>query len=66
MVGKSSSLIQSSKVRGILWLIAAFLMIIGPVLTDGNKGPIGVGFMFLVFGLVALSRGSSEDKKTSY
>ena len=62
MVGKSNSLMQSYKVRGTLWLVAALLMIVGPVLTDGNKGTIGVGLMFLVFGLVALSRGSNQDK----
>ena len=62
MVGRSSRVMQSNKVKGILWLVAAFLMIIGPVLTDGNKGPIGVGLMFLVFGLVALSRGTKQDK----
>ena len=62
MVGKSNSLMQSYKVKGALWLVAALLMIIGPVLTGGNKGSIGVGMMFLVFGLVALSRGSNQDK----
>lgn len=60
MVGKSNSLIQSNKVRGALWLVAAFLMIIGPVLTDGNKGAMGVGLMFLVFGLVTLSRDLNQ------
>jgi|GEM_PF-4228325 len=62
MVGKSNSLMQSNKVRGVLWLVAALLMIIGPVLSDGNKGMIGVGLMFLVFGLVALSRSPNQDR----
>jgi len=47
---------RSNKVSGILWLVAACLMIVGPVLFDGNKSIIAIGTMFLIFGLVSLRK----------
>ena len=41
MIGGASSVMQSSKVRGALWLLAALPMIVGPALIDGGK-PITV------------------------
>jgi hypothetical protein len=55
MIGKSSSM-QSNRVRGTLWLIAAFLMIVGSASSDGSKSIGAIGLMFLVFDLVALRR----------
>lgn len=58
MIGKSSSMMESKKVRGTLWMIAALPMILVPAFTDGNKGIVGVGLMFLIFGIVALRQSS--------
>lgn len=58
MIGKTNSIMQSKKVRGLLWLLAALPMILVPAFTDGGKGAIGIGMMFLIFGIVTLSRGT--------
>ena len=54
MIGRSSSVMQSNKVRGALWLIAALPMIVVPALIDGSKSLSAIGIMFLIFGIVAL------------
>ena len=48
--------LQSSRVRGILWLVAAALMLMGPAIFNGNPAITGVGILFLIFGLVTLRR----------
>ncbi len=56
MVIKPGSVLKSKKVTGILWLVAGLLMIVPPVFLDGNRTLVGVGAMFLIFGLVSLGR----------
>lgn len=56
MIGKASNALQSRKVRGVLWLVAALPMLFGPAIFGGNRTLVGVGVMFLVFGLVTLSK----------
>ena len=54
MIGRSSGVMQSKKVRGTLWLVAALPILLGLTLFDGNKSVIAVGMMFLIFGIVTL------------
>ena len=54
MIARSSGDMQSNKVRGALWLIAALPMIVVPAWIDGSKSLSAIGIMFLIFGLVAL------------
>ena len=54
MIARSSGDMQSNKVRGALWLMAALPMIVVPALTDGSKSISAIGMMFLIFGIVAL------------
>lgn len=56
MLGRSNNIMQSNKVRGALWIIAAFPMIAGPALFAGNTSISAIGLMFLIFGIVALRR----------
>ncbi len=56
MVIKPGSVLKSKKVTGILWLIAGLLMMVPPIFLDGNRTLVGVGAMFLIFGLVSLGR----------
>ena len=56
MILKSGKGLQSKKVVGILWLLAGLLMLIPPVFLDGNRTYIGIGIMFLIFGIVFLER----------
>jgi hypothetical protein len=56
MIKKSIGILQSRKVVGFLWLLAGVLMMIPSVLSDGHETSIGVGVMFLIFGIVLLSR----------
>lgn len=55
MTGKPGVL-QSNKVRGTLWLVAALPMLLGPAVFGGNNAVVGVGVMFLIFGLVTLRK----------
>jgi hypothetical protein len=52
----SSRGIQSKRVQGILWLIAAIPMIAVPIVNDGNMLLLVIGLIFLIFGTVALRR----------
>lgn len=54
MMGRASSVLQSRRTRGILWLVAAMPMLIVPMLRDGSMLSLGIGMMFLVFGLATL------------
>ena len=54
MIGKSAKAMQSNKVKGALWLVAALPMLLIPVLNDGNKGLIAIGIIFLIFGMHTL------------
>ena len=56
MIIKSGGILRSKKVAGFLWLLAGSLMLIPPVFFDGNKTTIGIGAMFLIFGIVSLGR----------
>lgn len=56
MILKSGSVLQSKKASGVLWILAGLLMIIPPVFLDGNRTLIGIGAMFLIFGIVFLGR----------
>jgi len=56
MVIKPGSVLKSKKVAGVLWLIAGLLMMVPPIFLDGNRTLVGVGAMFLIFGLVSLGR----------
>ncbi len=56
MIKKSVSILQSSKVIGFLWLLAGVLMMIPSMLFDGHETNVGVGMMFLILGIVFLSR----------
>ncbi len=56
MVIEPGSVLKSKKVTGILWLVAGLLMLVPPVFLDGNRTLVGVGAMFLIFGLVSLGR----------
>ncbi len=60
MIIKSGSVLKSKKVAGYLWLLAGLLMIVPPMFFDGNRTSIGIGAMFLIFGVVFLGR----DRKT--
>jgi len=56
MIGKARGIFQSRRARGIGWIVAAVPMIAVPALAGGNRFPPAIGLMFLVFGIVALSR----------
>lgn len=56
MIKKSISILQSRKVVGVLWLLAGVLMMVPSMLSDGHETSVGVGVMFLIFGIVVLSR----------
>lgn len=60
MLKKPGGVLRSKRVDGFLWLLAGLLMFIPPILRDGNRTFIGIGVMFLIFGIVALAR----DRKT--
>lgn len=60
MSTKSDSILKSGKRAGLLWLLAGLLMMVPPILLDGNRTLVGVGAMFLILGLVSLGR----DRKT--
>lgn len=47
---------QSRRARGVGWLVAAVLLIVGPGLAGGNRLLLAIGLMFLVFGIVTLTR----------
>ena len=56
MIIRSGGVLRSKKVAGFLWLLAGLLMIVPPILFDGNKSFIAIGTMFLIFGIVFLGR----------
>jgi hypothetical protein len=56
MIKKSTGILRSRKVPGFLWLLAGVLMMIPSMLSDGHETNVGVGIMFLIFGIVFLSR----------
>jgi len=56
MIGRSSNLMQSHKVKGRLWLLAALPMIIGPALFGGIQAVAAVGLLFLILGITELRR----------
>jgi len=60
MIKKSIGVLKSRKAVGYLWLLAGVLMLIPSVLSDGHETSVGVGVMFLIFGIVFLSRGRSS------
>ncbi|MGB5164361.1 MAG: hypothetical protein WBN09_06745 [Woeseiaceae bacterium] len=53
---KSTGNLQSKNVVGFLWLLAGVLMMIPSAVSDGHEASVGVGVMFLIFGIVSLSR----------
>ena len=55
MIKKSIGVLQSRKGVGFLWLLAGVLMMIPSMLSDGHETSVGVGVMFLIFGIVYLS-----------
>lgn len=57
---KSSSALQSNKVNGSLWILAALLMSVPPLVSGGNRSLIAIGAMFLIFGIVSL-RGKTSS-----
>jgi len=59
MIKKSIGVLKSRKAVGYLWLLAGVLMLIPSVLSDGHETSIGVGLMFLIIGIVFLSRERS-------
>jgi len=56
MIKKSISALQSRNAVGYLWLLAGVLMMLPSVLSGGHETNVGVGVMFLIFGIVSLSR----------
>ena len=56
MLIKSGSVLQSKKVASFLWLLAGLLMIVPPIMFDGDESIIAIGVMFLIFGIVSLWR----------
>lgn len=56
MTKKSIGILRSRKTIGFLWMLAGVLMMVPSVLSDGHKTSVGVGLMFLIFGIVFLSR----------
>ena len=56
MIGKARGIFKSRRARGIGWIVAAVPMIAVPALAGGNRFPLAIGLMFLVLGIVALSR----------
>ena len=56
MIKKSIRVLQSRKVVGFLWLLSGVLMMIPSVVSDGHETSVGIGMMFLILGIVTLSR----------
>jgi hypothetical protein len=56
MIKKSIRVLQSKRAVGFLWLLAGVLMMLPSVLSDGHETSVGVGVMFLIFGIICLSR----------
>ena len=54
-IKKSISILKSRKAVGYLWLLAGVLMMLPSVFSDGHRTTVGVGIMFLIFGVVSLS-----------
>ena len=57
---KSNNILQSKKIVGYLWLLAGVLMMLPSLLSEGKGTFIGVGVMFLIFGIVSLSRNQQN------
>ena len=56
MFTKLNPLARSKKTKGILWIVAGTLCLLPRLFSNGNGLSIGIGIMFIVFGIVSLSR----------
>ncbi|MFT5048598.1 MAG: uncharacterized membrane protein HdeD (DUF308 family) [Porticoccaceae bacterium] len=56
MIKKSIAYLQSRKVVGFLWLLGGVLLLVSSMVSDGHETSVGVGMMFLILGIVFLSR----------
>ena len=56
MIKKSIVVLQSRIIVGFLWLLAGALMMIPAVVSQGHETGVGVGVVFLIVGIVSLSR----------
>jgi uncharacterized membrane protein HdeD (DUF308 family) len=56
MIKKSIAFLQSRKVVGFLWLLGGVLLLVSSMVSDGHETSVGVGMMFLILGIVFLSR----------
>lgn len=53
----SGGILRSKWVTGFVWLLAGTIMIVPPILNDGDKTFIAIGVMFLTFGVASLALG---------
>jgi hypothetical protein len=62
MIKPWSSAVPSARARGALWLVAALLMFLGPVVFDGNGSAVAIGIVFLILGVTSLRKHESSDR----
>jgi len=60
MLTRSRAGSRSTKIAGILWIVAGVLCLAPRLLTKDNGMSPGIGIMFITFGIVALSRSRNR------
>ncbi len=61
MLTKSNPIARSTRTAGILRIIAGTICLAPRLFFNGNGLSLGVGMMFLIFGIVSLSRRRKRD-----
>lgn len=62
MLTNSNPIARSGKLTGTLWIVAGAICLVPRMLLDAGGLSLGIGIMFLVFGIVALTRGRARHQ----
>ena len=54
---KSNPIARSGGIAGMLWILAGALCLVPRLFFTGGGLSLGIGMMFIVFGIVSLTRG---------
>ena len=54
----------NKKVKALLWFVAGSLFIVPSALQDGQGPSLGIGIMFIVFGIVSWNKAGKERSDT--
>ena len=57
MFTKSNPIARSRRIAGTLWIVAGTLCLVPRLFFNGGGLSLGIGIMFIVFGIVSLTRG---------